>query len=35
MATYPMPGTESQSVILQIARSTSPFAKTQIGTIEE
>jgi hypothetical protein len=28
MATYPMPGTESQSVILQIARNTSPFAKT-------
>lgn len=35
MATYPMPGTESQSVILQIARNTSPFAKTQIGTLEE
>jgi 16S rRNA (guanine527-N7)-methyltransferase len=35
MATYPMPGTESHSVILQVARNTSPFAKTQIGTIEE
>jgi len=29
LVAYPMPGTESESVILQIARTSSPFAKSQ------
>jgi 16S rRNA (guanine527-N7)-methyltransferase len=35
LVSYPMPGTESESVILQIARTSSPFAKPHLDTAEE
>ncbi|MFN6140017.1 MAG: 16S rRNA (guanine(527)-N(7))-methyltransferase RsmG, partial [Planctomycetota bacterium] len=35
LVSYPMPGTESESVILQIARTSSPFAKQHLDSAEE
>jgi 16S rRNA (guanine527-N7)-methyltransferase len=35
LVSYPMPGTESESVILQIARTSSPFAKSQSDAVDE
>lgn len=35
LVSYPMPGTESESVILQIARTSSPFAKSQLDAADE
>ena len=35
LVSYPMPGTESESVILQIARTSSPFAKSQSDAADE
>lgn len=35
LVSYPMPGTESESVILQIARTSSPFAKPHLDSAEE